>query len=157
MATINSDISKRIALDSELQKQGTIGGVIACTGFIGFFIVMNLLGLGGEVWLRAVNGIILALSILMILRSVQQQNHGNFDFLLGLRLGLRITLISVIPFSLFMFLSLTLNNDLLLYIQDNSWFGAYITPVSAAGMLCIEGIASGFIMSYIYMMRFKSS
>ncbi|TXC81674.1 hypothetical protein [Luteibaculum oceani] len=143
--------------DSKLLTATTIAGIFICISFIGFFLIMQALNLAGMVWLRSFNGVFLGLGIWLILRHFRDSQDHKLEFLDGIRIGLRTTVIAVLPFSFFMFLVLSLNTGFLEYIQQNAWCGEFVTPISAAGMLSIEGIISGFMMSYVFMMSLKRS
>jgi hypothetical protein len=80
---------------------------------------------------------------------------GGLDYLFGLRLGLRITLTAIVPFSIFMGLYLKMDPGFMEFIINNAAFGEYLTPLSSAAAIGFEGFVAGALVSYITMPYFK--
>ncbi len=156
MAISNEALEKRFALHEQQIFNTTLkAGLAIGASFIGFFLIMRLFDLETMLWMRSFNGVFLLAGLYLVLRQFKNKVSGKLDYLEGIRLGLRTTIIALIPFTLFMFFTLTFNTDFMQYIQNNAWCGSYMTPVSSAGMLLIEGLVSGFMMTYVMMMLLK--
>lgn len=157
MSAFNKLFYNSAEQEFQLVAKSTIAGILMCASFVGFFLLMQLLGLAEMVWLRSFNGLFLATGIFLLVRNFASRNGESLEMLDGLRLGLRATAIAVLPFSFFMYLVLSFNPEFLHLIQNTADFGSFITPFSAAGMITVEGLVSGFMISYIMMMYFKKN
>ena len=133
-------------------------GLLTCAGLIGYFFLMTAFKLQEVLALRVFNFFILLIGIAWALHFYRKANEENFiDYFTGLKIGLRITLTAAISFSIFMALYLVYDNHLMYVIKESTGIGDYLNPLTIAGAVCIEGISSGFIITFIVMQYFKKA
>lgn len=131
-------------------------GLSVLMSLIVFFIVMKLVGLFEVLELRYFNFIFLLSGILIAFYNYRKKNSvQGIDYLSGLRMGLRISLIAVLPFAIFMGIYLKVDEGFMNYVKENAEFGRYLSPGIVSGVIAIEGIASGVITTFIAMQYFK--
>lgn len=119
-------------------------------GFTGFFLIMHLLNLSQNYYLRVFNGAIHVGFLWMALRAWYREQHGpSDDYTSGVVMGMVTSLAGVLPFTIFMVLFLAYNPSFLTNIQTQSPIGQYFTPVTASLFILVEGIAMSLILSYI--------
>ena len=70
-------------------------------------------------------------------------------------MGIHVTLLGALLFSLFMGIYLVVDTSFMEYITEHGEFGKFLTPARAAGGVFIEGFASGAIITFILMQLFK--
>lgn len=132
-------------------------GVIVSLLLVGFFLITRALGWYQILELRYLNVLILFAGIHSALLSYRNRiSPGGIDYLKGLKLGLRITLTAIIPFTIFLAIYLKIDTNFMNYIMQNGEFGKYLTPGRAAVVVGFEGFVSGAIMTYIIMPYFKN-
>jgi hypothetical protein len=130
-------------------------GLLGCVGLIGYFLIMRAFGLHEVLILRGFNLLILLACIIFTLR-IHTKSHGKVDYFKGIRMGLHVTLVAVIPFVLFIFFYLRYDDGFWEIVQRKIGMGEYhITPSMVAWVLGVEGIASGAIMSFVAVQYFK--
>lgn len=134
----------------------TWAGLFVLMSLVVFFIVMKVVGLYEVLELRYFNFILLLSGILTAFYNYRQKLsvHG-IDYLTGLRMGLHISLIAVLPFAIFMGVYLKIDEGFMNYVKEYAEFGRYLSPGIVSGVIAIEGIASGAITTFIAMQYFK--
>jgi hypothetical protein len=136
-------------------------GLLVSAALIGFFLVMKFAGLHRYLALRYFNWIIYALGIIIAFSVYSRNNTKHvkhrLQYLKGIKMGLRIALIAIIPFAIFMFVYLRIDESFMIYIRENSEFGRYLSPISAAAVVAIEGFVGGAITTYMAMQYFKDN
>lgn len=119
-------------------------------GFTGFFLLMHLLNLSQNYYLRVFNGVIHAGFLWVALRTwIREHPEPSDDYTSGVVAGMFTSLVGVIPFTIFMVLFLAYNPAFLANIQSHSPIGQYFTPVTASLFILVEGIAMSLILSYV--------
>jgi hypothetical protein len=136
-------------------------GLLVSAALIGFFLVMKFAGLHRYLFLRYFNWVIYALGIIIAFSVYSRNNTKHvkhrLQYLKGIKMGLRIALIAIIPFAIFMFVYLRIDESFMIYIRENSEFGRYLSPMSAAAVVAIEGFVGGAITTYMAMQYFKDN
>jgi len=130
-------------------------GLVVSASLVAYFFIMKAAGLYHYMILRAFNSVFLGGGILIALGRYSKMLNRKLDYFIGMRIGVLITLIAVIPFSIFCGIYLALDTDFMNYIILNHEFGSYLSPIAAAIGVGAEGLASGFIITYIAMPFFK--
>lgn len=131
-------------------------GLVVSMSLIVFFLFMKACGLYEILAFRYFNFIFLLFGIVVTFHDYRKAlKDEGVDYLTGIKMGLRITLTAVIPFAIFVWSYLTLDSNFMGYIKQFSEFGSYLTPVTAAGAIAIEGVVSGGITTFIAMQYFK--
>lgn len=119
-------------------------------GFTGFFLLMHLLNLSQNYYLRVFNGIIHVSCLWLALRAWYRDHHEpSDDYTSGVVMGMFTSFVGVLPFTIFMVLFLAYNPSFLTSIQTQSPIGQYFTPITASLFILVEGIAVSLILSYI--------
>ncbi|HTA61763.1 MAG TPA: hypothetical protein VK835_04880 [Bacteroidia bacterium] len=131
-------------------------GLLTCVCLIGYFFLMSAFKLQEVLALRAFNFFILLGGILWALHFYRKANEEDkIDYFEGLKIGIRVVFTAIIPFAVFMALYLVYDDHLMNVIKETTGIGAYLNPLTIAGALCIEGLSSGFIVTFIVMQYFK--
>jgi hypothetical protein len=132
-------------------------GIVISLVLIGFFLAMVAVGLVEVLWLRYVNFVILLGGLIYAFKKYTKKvSSSGMHYFEGLKLGMRITLTAIIPFTVFIAVYLRLDPSFMEYIKQSAEFGKYLAPISAATEVAMEGIVSGFLTSYCLMQYFKS-
>lgn len=134
-------------------------GFYTLLGFIGYFLLMKLLGLTHITELRYLNFFILLSGILYGYKQYQKDN-GKIPFLSGFGLGMMITGISVVLFSAFLFIYFSgIDPHLLATLKSSApaMVSEYLTPSLAALSVLFEGLSSGLIMNFVLIQYYKST
>lgn len=119
-------------------------------GFTGFFLLMHLLDLSQNYYLRVFNGVIHTGCLWLALRAWYREHHEpSDDYTSGVVMGMITSFAGVLPFTVFMVLFLACNPSFLANIQSQSPIGHYFTPVMASLFILVEGIAVSLIVSYL--------
>jgi hypothetical protein len=130
-------------------------GVLVFTCLILYFCVMSWGNLYQNLMLRGLNFLILLGGILIALKMYSSATKDKIDYFTGIKIGLRITFIGVLPFVLFIALYLSFDKHFMQMIQQTVSIGNYLNPVTAAGAVFIEGISSGAVITFCAMQYFK--
>lgn len=118
-------------------------------GLLVYFLIMKLLGFETMVELRYLNFIILLFGIRFFLLRLKRESNGHMEYLQSLGYGFVMAAFTSLFFAAFMFIYLSyIDTAMMQNIQAHQPFGQYLTPVSAAIVLILEGDASGAIISF---------
>ena len=124
-------------------------------GFVGFFSLMNLLGVATNPGLRIFNGAIHLGMIYLAIRQYRNEFPETIDnYLSGVALGMYTSMIGVVGFVVFMMFYFIFNPGFLQAIGLHTGIGQlgdYLTPLTASLFILAEGIAVSLIGSYIVM------
>lgn len=123
-----------------------------------YFLIMKLLGLETNFYLRIFNFFIMTGGIYFLLRNSIRRSDESIGYLDGLRMGLQFTIISVLIFIAFLGLYLKFFDRSFLNVMQDSglWASENVTISQASIGVFIEGIASGLIITFAWMQYFKS-
>lgn len=125
-------------------------GLWMLAGFIAFFLLMHLLGLSTNTYLRVFNGIIHLGLIWAAIRQYRERHPDSVNnYVSGVAAGMWTSAIGVLGFAIFMFFWFVLTPGFLEAVQDNIPIEKYITPLTATLFILAEGIAISLIGSYI--------
>lgn len=126
------------------------------SSFMMYFLIMRAQGLHEVFALRYLNAILLTLGILYALNAYKKHTGAMFNYKKGLEIGMLVTLIAVVPFAIFIYLYLNIDDGFLGFVAKNVELRDFISPGTVACFICLEGFCSGSIMSFILMQFFKS-
>ena len=129
--------------------------VLVFSGFMGYFLIMRSVGLHEVFMLRYLNALFLLAGILLAIHSYKKNMKGAVNYKKGLKMGMFITLTAVIPFAVFIYLYLNIDDGFLSLVEKNTEFREFISPGTVAGFICLEGLCSGSIITFIVMQFFK--
>lgn len=126
-------------------------------GLIVYFIIMKIIGLEENFILRIFNFFILAFGVFQLLRNSIVRSNEPVDYLTGLKMGLLLTIISVLIFVVFLGLYIKFFDNNFLNIMRNAglWAFTQISISQVAVVIFMEGIASGAIITFGWMQYFK--
>ncbi|MDH3710166.1 MAG: DUF4199 domain-containing protein [Cyclobacteriaceae bacterium] len=135
-----------------VEKTAEKFGLFAALGLIALFFIMKVLGVLHVIELRVLNFFVLAVAVVMALRSFREKKPQSFTYLKGLGLGVLTAIIGSVIFALFVFVYTNfLDPAFMQAMVENEPFGQYLNPYIAAVAVAVEGIASGLILSFIVM------
>ncbi len=145
------------AIKNQFQQLGLIAGLVISTLFIGWFLLMNSLGLAHVSELRYVNFVFLLGGLVYVFHHFKQPGH-DIEYLPGIGLGFITTAASIVPFAAFLYIYFSyVDTALLEQIKSSSaLMGTYLTPFAIAGAIVMEGLAYGLIVSFVIMQYYKS-
>lgn len=137
----------------------TKAGIFTALGMIFYFVIMRLLNLHHILELHYFNIVILFFG----LRYAIKRNillKGEIRYFEGLKSGIVVTLITVFIFNIFMLIYETVIDPAFLnHLKENIYLGDQFTTqtvFNVMGILTIEGLSSGFIMTYMLMQYYKA-
>lgn len=132
-------------------------GLITSLVLIIYFVIIRSFALENIFYLRLANIFILLVGLLIGERLCGSRIAHKIDYLKGMRIGTQITVAATIPYSIFMWIYLKMDTELLAFIQNNTNFGKFLNPLPAcaAGIVTIEGFVSGLVLTYVIMPYFK--
>ena len=151
---VRRDLDKKILSYRKALSDKT--GIVLAIALIGFFLLMVKLGWAEILWLRYFNFMFLLFGLIYAFKKYNEKvKSSGMHYFDGLRLGLRTTLIAIIPFTVFMAGYLKFDTAFMDYVRQSAEFGKYLSPMSASIGIALEGVVSGFLTSYCLMMYFK--
>lgn len=137
----------------------TKNGLIMFLALAGFFLLMRAVGLAQVHWLRALNVVFVYLVIRNAIRTYHKKAGANYydDFGDFFWIGIRTSLLGIGLFAAFMAVYLDqIDPQFMNMLEIKENFGGRITPVSAAAVVFLEGIASAFICAFVLIQLMKS-
>lgn len=142
-----------------MEKVGLKYGIFTAAGLIVYFLVMALIGLEDIVELRFLNIVIMAIGVVIAIRSYKQLVDGNIRYFRGLGVGFITASVATLLFAVFMLVYIkTFDHSLLEVLTADEYFGErmMVTPgVVIFMVLVVEGLISGYFLSFIAMQYFK--
>jgi zinc transporter ZupT len=146
--------------DKQWRKIPTRYGLGLMGALIGYFLLMNATGFGHDYWLRALNALILFSIVRGAIKAYKDSSDADYynDFFNFFKIGMRTALLGVAGFAVFVALYLdVIDPAFLVEVQTQEKISPYLTPVTAAGIVFIEGFGSAFICSYLVIQILKKS
>lgn len=135
-------------------------GIILMAALIGYFLIMRLLGVGHEYWLRVFNAVILFFCIRGAIKAYKVRTSARFyeEFFDFFKIGMRTGFIGIAGFTAFVAIYLDVIDPVFMTeVRELETLSPYLTPVTAAGIIFIEGFGSSFICSYLAIQIMKRS
>lgn len=140
-----------------IEKIGFRYGLLTFAALVAFFLLMQAVGLADVIELRVLNGVILVGGIMLAIRKMKRESAGTMEYLPGFGLGVLTSFVAVLAFSLFVAVYLSVDSQFLRTIQQEGRVGPFITPITAALSIFIEGAFSGAITTLCIMQFMKNS
>ncbi len=136
------------------RKNGLLLGVL----LIAYFLLMKVIGLGHNYYLRAFNAVLVLLMMQQGVKAYRQnlesEKYGTFFELF--KLTMRTAFIGISIFSVFLAFYLDLLNPAFMAeIKTMESTSPYLSPVSVVGIVFIEGFGSAFVLSYLLIQAVK--
>lgn len=127
---------------------------------IAYFLLMKLVGLETNFYLRIFNFVIMVAGLFFLYRNTfLRGTNERVGYLQGLLMGVQLTAISVVMFIVFLGIYIKfLDPGFMGVLKDTGlWATSGISITQAVLGILIEGLASGFILSFVLMQYFKAS
>lgn len=131
-------------------------GLVTALALIAYFLILHSVGLSEKIELRLFNFLILVAGIVLAIKATKKL-ETDFDYLRGFGIGFYVTLLATVPFAVFMFAFLELNEPFMTHIINHAPFGHFLSPWASAAVVLFEGLSSGVIITYTAMQYFKKS
>jgi hypothetical protein len=126
-----------------------IYGSFIAIGLVLYFFIAYIFGFLHIIELRMLNLFIMGAGIYYSLRQYDRTHTGSLDYFRALAVGVSSAFIGTSTFVLFLFLYLKVDTSLMQSIIESEPMGAYLNEYIATFAVWIEGIFSGFIMTFI--------
>lgn len=140
-----------------IEQIGMKYGLILAGANIGFFLLMALFQLEGQLWLRFTNLLFIFLVVYKGLQYFKHHTLSHWTYFKGLGLGVYILLVGAAVFSLFIAFYGLLNNDFITTINKTARVSLPVNPLIIALITFLETILYGFIIVFTCMQRLKIS
>jgi hypothetical protein len=126
-----------------------IYGTLIALGLTLYFLIMFAVGLVYIVELRMFNPFILIVGVYYALKQYARTHQGRLNYFRGLIIGVATSTIGVSIFAAFLLILLELNKDLFRTIVIHEPMGQYLNPFIASAVIAIEGVFSGFFVTFV--------
>jgi hypothetical protein len=126
-----------------------IYGTLITLGLIVYFFAMYAFGLIHVIELRFLNLFIMFAGIYYGMKQYKRTHGGHLNYFKGLSIGVAISTIGASTFAAFLLVYLKLDNNLMASIIENEPMGRYLNEYIAAAAITIEGVFSGFSITYV--------
>ncbi len=126
-----------------------IYGTLITFGLIIYFFAMYALGLVHVIELRLLNLLIMAGGIYMAMKQYKRTHQGQLNYFRGLTVGISTATIGASTFAAFMLIYLKIDANLMRSIIENEPMGHYLNEYIAAAIITLEGVFSGFTVTYL--------
>lgn len=126
-----------------------IYGTLIALGLIIYFFLMYAAGLIHVIELRLMNLFIMIAGVYMAMRQFKRTHNGRLDYFRSMVTGVYTAAIGTATFALFLFIYLSVDKNLMTSIAENEPLGYYINPYIASFIVMLEGLFSGFGISYL--------
>ncbi len=127
---------------------------------IAYFLIMKLFGLETNFYLRIFNFVIMTGGIYFLYRNTFHRGENeHVGYLQGLMLGAKLTTIAVVLFMVFLGIYIKFIDPGFMTVLDDTgiWSVDNVSLTQTMLGILIEGLASGYIISFVLMQFFKSS
>jgi hypothetical protein len=154
--TFTTDANKTTLLSTN-----TKAGIYTSFGLIFYFMAMRFFNFHHYLELHYFNIVVLFLGIRYTIKHIILTN-SEIKYFEGLKAGLVVTLISIIIFNGFLLVYETIiDPPFLEFLKENISFGQLFSlqeiVFNVMGIITIEGLSSGFILTYILMQYYKAN
>jgi hypothetical protein len=130
-------------------RNGIIFGLFTAGALIAYFVVMRMLGLADNLWMRFFNMFILLGGVIWSVNRYVRLTENNYNWFNTLGNGCLTVIVGSGIFCVFMGIELSIDKELMAVLHRDAWFGDFLTPITAAFALYIEQLAAGFILSFM--------
>jgi hypothetical protein len=83
------------------------------------------------------------------MKQYARTHDGHLNYFRGLAIGVATSAIGASTFSLFLFVFLRFNSNLMQYIIEHEPMGPYLNAYIASFMVLLEGIFSGLFITFV--------
>jgi hypothetical protein len=126
-----------------------IYGTLMAIALTVYFLIMYAVGLAHVLELRLLNLAILLAGVYYALKQYRRTHNGELNYFRALAIGVAASSIGVTTFAFILFIFLRLNDNFMMHIIANEPMGDYLNPYIAAAAIMIEGVTSGFFVTFV--------
>jgi hypothetical protein len=126
-----------------------IYGTAVALGLIVYFFLMYALGLVHVVELRLLNLLILLAGIYYALKQYRRTHEDHLNYFRGMSIGVATATIGASTFAAFLLIYLKIDSNLMQSIIEREPMGRYLNEYIAAAVVTLEGVFSGFTVTYV--------
>lgn len=131
-------------------------GAITAVGLIAYFLLMKVLGLETNFFLRIFNFVFIIAGVYFLLNAMFKSSDNEFSYFAGLGAGIVMTVTAIIFFLVFLGAYVTyIDPKFMEVLEDSQMWGANLELFEIAFAIFVEGLASGLIISFAMMQYFK--
>lgn len=142
---------------ARFESYGIRYGLMVGAAYVGFFLLMKVLGLHTHTEVAYANGIFLIAGIVLALRDYKRAVNGRLDYLPGLGLGFLVSLISSIVLALFFVLYSTIDKEFASHVMTSNLYGMSLSVLMIFLVIILHGTVAGTFVGFIAMQFFKRS
>ena len=125
---------------------------------IAYFLILKLISLHENPWLRLFNGIIMASGIYFAIKYFKLKLGDDFSYVDGFKTGLLTGFLATIMFTAFMAIYMFHLDTAFTEKLLNDWFENYDNGTGIlVFVILIEGLASTVVLTLTFMQLFKKS
>lgn len=133
------------------------GGAMALA-LIGYFLIVKLLGLHENPWLRLLNGMIMAYGLYRVIKDYKSEKGTSFYYFDGFKVAILAGFVATLIFALFMGIYMFHIDPFFAENLMNTWLDNYAeSPAILIFIILIEGFSSSVVLSLLFMQKFKPS
>ena len=137
------------------ERFGIRYGLFVGVGYIAFFLLMKVLGLHEKPQLAYLNGIILAIGVVLGIKAYKTSVNGNIDYLPGIGVGFMVSLVSSIILGLFFIAYSSIDKEFVASMQARNLYGLDMSVIMTFLVIIMQGTVGGTIIGFIAMQYFK--
>jgi hypothetical protein len=133
-------------------------GLFITAALIAYFLILKLVDLHQNPWLRIFNGVLMASGIYYAIKYFKLNVGENFSYVDGFKTGLLTGFLSTIMFTAFMAIYMFHLDTAFTEKILNDWFENYDNGTGIlVFVILIEGLASTVVLTLTFMQLFKKS
>jgi hypothetical protein len=126
---------------------------LAC---VAYFLILRLVGMHFEIGLSLLNGVIMSIGILLVIKNFKRAKDGQINYLEGLGLGFMTSAVAALLFGAFIILySMVIDTKFLESTTANEFFGENISKLTMFTYVVLEMLISGSLAAFVFMQYFK--
>lgn len=127
-------------------------GLITAMAFVAYFVIMHTFNLTQHIELRVLNFFILLGGVAYAIDRTRVDEDIDFNYFNGFKAGITTSVVAVLSFTFIAFVYLKfINPEMMIAIKDTQALGKYMSVFSICAVMTIEGVASGFLATYMVM------
>jgi hypothetical protein len=126
-------------------------GLLAFAAMVGYFLLMELIGLSRYTWLRGLNVIIITGAVYFAIKALKKNRNGDLSYFKGFAQGPAVGAISGSLFFVFLVIYFSINPDFIQYIQSTTETGFASNKYFSSAFVFFECVATGVVSGLIWM------
>lgn len=124
-------------------------GLRIAAGLILYFVAMKAAGFSHVVELRLLNLFILVAGVYYALKKFKSSHEDHLNYFRALITGVATAAVGSLIFSVFLFIYLQADADLMRHIVETEPMGRYLNPYMVSFVVALEGVFSGLLVTFI--------